>query len=262
MTEAVSTTDRTAPAAPSDVPQGLSLEALARLDAARLAVVLLRPLAHDLRTLLQNVTLAAHGAAASGGSPSGQRLLGVLNHDTGRLAELVGSMQSLLRREGASPAFLSVADVIHEVVELQALAARDCVARVVASVVEPLPAVYAVAVQLRHALLNLVVNAKEALAEGGGSEVWLAAEPDGEGVRIAVEDDGPGIPAGRGAWIFEPYTTTKEGRGGCGLGLPVARHLLAVQGGELRVEPPVQLKGARFVVWLPARPAGARLSLA
>jgi signal transduction histidine kinase len=239
MIEPLDSTERAALGAPSEAPQGPNLDALARLDAARIAAVLLRPLAHDLRTLLQNVTLAAHGAAASGGSASGQRLLGVLDHDTGRLAELVGTMQSLLRREGGTPAFLAVADVIHEVVELHAFAARDAEARVVTSVAEPLPHVYAVAAQLRHALLNLVVNAKEALAEGGGSEVRIAAERDGDGVLVSVEDDGPGIPGPLREWIFSPFTTTKEGRGGCGLGLPVARHLLAALGAELRLEPPL-----------------------
>ena len=260
MTDLLTPTDHAAPGAPPDVPQRPSLDALVRLDAARLAAQLLRPLAHDLRTLLQNVTLAAHGAAVSGGSPSGQRLLSVLDHDTGRVSDLVGTMQSLLRGDDGTPAILGIADAIEEIVRLQPLIARDWQGRIVPCL-GPLPAVRAVAAQLRHALLNLVINAKEALVECGRSELHIAADRDGEGVRVSVEDDGPGIPVHLGEWIFEPFTTTKAGRGGCGLGLPVARRLLAFQGADLRLEPPEQLRGARFVVWLPARTSATEVSL-
>lgn len=109
--------------------------------------------------------------------------------------------------------------------------------------------------QLRQVIENLLVNADEALAPGGGRvEVGFAAVEGLEGlpgryVRMTIEDDGPGIELGRPDEVFEPFRSTKgEGRG---LGLAGVRAIVRAHGGriEARSRPG---GGARFEVVLPA----------
>jgi signal transduction histidine kinase len=99
---------------------------------------------------------------------------------------------------------------------------------------------------LERAFENLLRNAAEAAAEGGG-HVWIAAEPEGDGLELAIADDGAGLANGHDG-VIRPFYTTKPG--GLGLGLPTARKLVRLHGGELRLERRAP-RGLRVVVRLP-----------
>ena len=96
-----------------------------------------------------------------------------------------------------------------------------------------LPPVNAGEAQVRHALLNLILNAREALEDGKGGSVRIGAKTLDQYVELSVEDDGPGVPDELTNQIFEPFFTTKAADQHLGLGLPVASQLLARQGGAL-----------------------------
>jgi signal transduction histidine kinase len=102
--------------------------------------------------------------------------------------------------------------------------------------------------RLEQVLLNLLMNAADAVPRPGG-RVLVAAERDGEGVRIAVEDNGPGIDAAVQERLFEPFVTSKEVGKGTGLGLAVCRGLLEAAGGTIDAER--RPAGTRFVINLP-----------
>jgi two-component system, NtrC family, sensor kinase len=102
---------------------------------------------------------------------------------------------------------------------------------------------------LMQVILNLVLNAADAVGAGGKVRV-LAARVDGK-VRLAVEDDGPGVDARVQAQLFEPFVTTKEVGKGTGLGLAVCRGLVEAAGGTITLDSDFK-RGARFVVELPA----------
>lgn len=105
--------------------------------------------------------------------------------------------------------------------------------------------------QLVQVVLNLVLNAADAV--GAGGHVKVRAAPGALGVELSVEDDGPGIaPAVRGR-LFEPFVTTKEVGKGTGLGLAVCRGLVEAVGGTITLDSSVT-RGARFVVELPRVP--------
>ena len=99
-----------------------------------------------------------------------------------------------------------------------------------------LPAVFAVEPYLRQVLLNLVLNAGEALEHQHHAAIQINAQQDGDRVVISVEDNGPGIPDDQRETVFAPYFTTKAESGHLGLGLTVAAHLVAAWGGLLHVE--------------------------
>jgi signal transduction histidine kinase len=111
-----------------------------------------------------------------------------------------------------------------------------------------LPAVALGHEQLMQVILNLVMNAADAV--GAGGNVRVAAERSATGVRLLVEDDGPGVDPRVQAQLFEPFVTTKEVGKGTGLGLAVCRGLVEAAGGSIALDTEYA-RGARFVVDLP-----------
>jgi len=111
--------------------------------------------------------------------------------------------------------------------------------------------IYCDAVQVERALVNLVLNALDAVSPGG--HVWLRGETrsaDGEWFEITVEDDGPGIPADLQQRVFNPFFTTKDT--GTGLGLAIVHRITESHGGVIQVSNRTG-GGARFRFRLPLR---------
>jgi signal transduction histidine kinase len=104
-------------------------------------------------------------------------------------------------------------------------------------------------VQLELAILNLISNSVDAMASGGKLTVRLGRVDDR--LRLEVEDTGSGIPPELLAHIFDPWVTTKEQGKGSGLGLSIARQVIASHGGTIRVDSGLG-RGARFTIDLPA----------
>ena len=115
-----------------------------------------------------------------------------------------------------------------------------------------LPAVSLAHEQLMQVILNLVMNAADAV--GAGGNIRIAASRQSGGVRLLVEDDGPGVDARVKAQLFEPFVTTKEIGKGTGLGLAVCRGLVEAAGGSISLDLEYG-RGARFVVDLPGQKA-------
>ncbi|MCG8422749.1 MAG: ATP-binding protein [Proteobacteria bacterium] len=107
--------------------------------------------------------------------------------------------------------------------------------------------------QLRQALLNLLRNAAEAVAEHGGGTVTLGSrrirDEEADLVELSVGDTGPGIPEEIISRLFDPFVSSKEG--GTGLGLALTHQIIREHGGEIRVESASD-RGAVFVIALPA----------
>ncbi len=111
-----------------------------------------------------------------------------------------------------------------------------------------LPAVAGVREHVEHALLNLLLNAQEAIGQDEGTVV-VRATVHGPNVEVSVEDDGPGVRSSVRDRLFQPFVTTKTGRPGAGLGLCVARELLTRAEGTVE-HSRTEHKGACFVATL------------
>ncbi len=100
-----------------------------------------------------------------------------------------------------------------------------------------LPRVRGTSTKLGQVLLNLVLNAANAIPEGRYSEnrVTLSVRPEADGVLLAVSDTGCGIPADVLPRIFDPFFTTRGPRGGMGMGLAICRSLITALGGSISV---------------------------
>jgi two-component system, NtrC family, sensor histidine kinase HydH len=103
---------------------------------------------------------------------------------------------------------------------------------------------------LRTALLNLVLNAQQAMAEGGG-ELLVESRGRDADVEVRVTDTGSGIAPELLEKVFRPWFSTKEG--GTGLGLPTARRIAEELGGDLTVQSEVG-RGTRFTLTVPRPP--------
>lgn len=115
---------------------------------------------------------------------------------------------------------------------------------------DQLPAVLVDDAQVRQALLNLLRNAADAVAEVGPGAVRVATRAGEPGyVEVVVEDDGPGIHEELAGKIYDPFFSTKEG--GTGLGLALTHQIVRDHGGTIRVDSRPG-HGARFTVALPA----------
>jgi PAS domain S-box-containing protein len=149
---------------------------------------------------------------------------------------------------------LEPVDMIASVRDMAELLARTIGPKVTITTRFPLrvPPVLADRAQLELAVMNLVVNARDALPEGG--TIVLCAETiEREGlefVRLAVEDSGTGMDAETLARATDPFFTTKGVGKGTGLGLPMVQGMVEQCGGRFRLESEVD-KGTRAEVWLP-----------
>lgn len=123
----------------------------------------------------------------------------------------------------------------------------------VVELADQLPDVLVDESQLRQALLNLLRNAADAVAETGDGTVTiesrLVSGDDGDQVEIAVGDTGPGIPEDVAPRLFDPFVSSKQG--GTGLGLALTQQIIREHGGDIRVESSPG-KGATFTIMLPA----------
>jgi signal transduction histidine kinase len=116
-----------------------------------------------------------------------------------------------------------------------------------------LPAMWADPNQLQQLLINLVVNAVEAVPPGGRVLAsGLAASRDGRpGVVLTVRDTGHGVPPAMLPKIFDPFVTTKPPGRGTGLGLTICRDIVKAHGGSIRIDS-TEGEGTTVTVWWPA----------
>lgn len=117
------------------------------------------------------------------------------------------------------------------------------------------PEVSAIGNQIQQVVLNLLINARQAMQNGGRLLIRLEHDPAADTVDLVVRDSGCGIPAEKLPRIFEPFFTTKSGpdetgKGGTGLGLSACRQIIESHRGRIRVESTVG-KGTQFTIKLP-----------
>ncbi len=109
--------------------------------------------------------------------------------------------------------------------------------------------------QIQQVLLNLLINARQAMVRGGRVFISLSHDPSSQTVDMAVRDTGGGIPADKLRRIFDPFFSTKSGpdetgKGGAGLGLSACRNIVESHRGRIRVESTVG-RGTCFTIRLP-----------
>ena len=154
---------------------------------------------------------------------------------------------------------VDINQVVRETLALRTYEQRVTNVTVIDALAAGLPKVFADGHQLQQVLLNLVINAEQAMLSANGHGVLVVRswhDADREAVILEINDDGPGIPEDMQPKVFDPFFTTKEVGKGTGLGLTVAYAIVQEHAGRLRIESRPS-SGASFYVELPV--TGARL---
>jgi two-component system NtrC family sensor kinase len=179
-----------------------------------------------------------------------------------RAARIVRNLLTFARKRHTTRAMVDINQVVRETLALRAYEQRVTNISVIDALAAGVPAVFADQHQIQQVLLNLVINAEQAMltANGRGTlmvRTWQDSERGS--IVLEVNDDGPGVPEDVRTKIFDPFFTTKEVGKGTGLGLTVAYAIVEEHGGRMwLVSDPGE--GASFFVELPV--AGGKLTTA
>ena len=174
----------------------------------------------------------------------------IIRGELERLDNLVKQFLSLAGRSSVNLQPVELAKVARHVCALLRPEAGARGIELTLRLAEPLPELIADPVQLTQALVNLVLNAIQAVERNGRVEVAVAPDTVPEQLAITVTDSGPGIPSGRETDIFEPFFTTKED--GSGLGLWIVQQIIVAHGGSVGVAN-LPTGGAVLTLHLPRR---------
>ncbi len=182
-----------------------------------------------------------------------RRGLETILSESERAARIVRNLLTFARKRQSTRAMVNLNLVVRETLSLRAYDQRITNITVVDALAAGLPQVFADAHQVQQVLLNLIINAEQAMltANGRGTLVvrsWHDVEH--ESVVLEVNDDGPGIAEELQPKIFDPFFTTKEVGKGTGLGLTVAYAIVQEHGGRIRLASNAGA-GASFYVELP-----------
>jgi PAS domain S-box-containing protein len=213
-------------------------------------------IAHELNNPLQGVLGHLELMRATGAFPKAlRRDMQRIYREADRAAKIVRNLlvfagsRRLVRRRTSLNATLS------RVLSLRAPAFRAANIEVVRRHADALPRVKGDPLLLQQAMLNIVLNAEQAIgADGGRIETTTSVRPEGDGdgqqVVVQIRDTGPGVSAAAMPRVFEPFYTTKEVGKGTGLGLAITYGIIQEHGGQISVANHPN-GGAVFTVQLP-----------
>ena len=218
-------------------------------------------LAHEIRnplsTIRLNMELLAEDfqEAESGGGPQRQRdrraraKIELVRQECDRLQQLLGDFLDFARQESLSLEPVNLNEEIGQLLEFFAARAEEAGVEVIRYLDPAVPKVQLDRETFRSAVLNLLINAVQAMTEGG--QLVVRTRPAGMGVLLELIDTGPGMDPETLAKAFRAFFSTKQG--GSGLGLPTARKIVEAHGGSIDVETAVG-RGTRVSIWLPTPP--------
>ncbi len=183
----------------------------------------------------------------------------MLVQEANRTRVIVGNLLDFARARPPERVLNALRPLVDSVLGLQAYSFGKGGLAVVVDIPDDLPLIPLDRSQIQQVLVNLTVNAAQAIratGHGGRLRIGAAAAIDAGGepiVRIEVSDDGPGIPAEITDRLFMPFVTTKAPGQGTGLGLSVTFGIVTGHGGTLRHEPGPRGVGTTFIIELPLR---------
>lgn len=221
--------------------------------------------AHDFNNLLHSIQGSSDSIRHTRLEPTAQTMLTIIDEATARAADLTRQLLGFARKGNFNVELCDLASISDKAASLFLTMAGKLTFR---KIIEPQPLVVkADAVQLQQVILNLLINAKDAVADSPTPKIVLRAEsardqtpewdkrpsPDldpADYVCLKVKDNGSGIPDDVREHIFEPFFTTKPVGKGTGMGLAMAYGCIAAFKGWLHVESSPQ-KGSEFTIVLP-----------
>jgi len=226
-------------AAQAELIRAEKLAALGRMAAG---------IAHEVNNPLQPILNCLEVAIedTENGERPDTEVLRVAEREVQRIKSIVSRLLDFARPSNSEPAAVDLQELINEVLLLTAKQLERSGVRVTTQL-NYAPVISGNATQLKQVMLNLVLNAMEAMPDGG--DLVIELYPERGGVVIRLQDTGVGMDEETVAQIFDPFYSTK--REGTGLGLAGTYGIIEGHGGTIQVDSQ-PMQGTTFTIWLPA----------
>jgi len=211
--------------------------------------------AHELNNPLNNTGLFVGNAIdliELGATDKGQ-IVRELRHamqQVGKATEIISHLRTFGRAAPVSREPISLRQVIERALSLMREQLRLREIEVAVDLGQEEPVVVGNPIQLEQVFINLLANARDAVADSPRKAIRISDSVGAEGVEVALADTGPGIPPGLEQRIFDPFFTTKEVGKGTGLGLSITYGIVKEHGGTISVTSRPG-EGATFLLRLP-----------
>jgi two-component system NtrC family sensor kinase len=209
----------------------------------------------NLSMLIERI-IGSNGGIPAGREAEVRKYLGQISSETARVGRIVSDLLAFSRRSKPQRAAADLNRLINSTIGLVAHKLKLIGAEPVFDLAPDLPPVWCDVSQIQQVILNLVLNAAEAMQpkRGGKLTVRTVVLPDGTGVELQVQDTGEGIAPENLSKIFDPFFTTKPEGKGVGLGLAVLYGIVKAHEGEVEVTSRRD-EGTTFTVTLPLKPS-------
>lgn len=209
--------------------------------------------AHELNNPLATIMTWSERLAGRSLDALTKRGVDTILSESERAAKIVRNLLTFSRKRHTTRGLVDVNEVVRETLSLRAYDQRISHITTIEALATGLPPVFADANHLKQVLLNLVINAEQAMLSANGQGTLIVRswhDVKNHAAVLEINDDGAGIPEDVQAKIFDPFFTTKSAGMGTGLGLTVAHSIVQDHGGEIRVES-TPGQGSSFHVHLP-----------
>lgn len=227
------------------------------LDLNRLSAlgILSASIAHEIRNQLTSVVSSAEMIRFTEDGESKEEYAGVVVQQIERINKTVSSMLNFAKGQKTSPEPHTLHQIVEEAIGLTRpqIMTEDVI--VTTDVPESLPMIFVDRPQICQVIVNLIINATQAVSKHGRIEIHATLE--GQQVSLQISDNGSGISDDMQKTIFEPFITTKKESGGIGLGLYICKDIIEAHGGHILIHSqPGQ--GTRFTIQLPVLSKGQK----
>jgi len=174
-----------------------------------------------------------------------------IHNEARRAAKVVQNLLAFARRCEAKKEYSDINEILGRALELRAYELRASNIELAVELASGLPQVMADFQQMQEVFLNIILNAEQAITEANrGGKLSVKTQKVKNYIKIRFTDDGPGIPAEHLGKVFDPFFTTRGGKGGTGLGLSVCHGIVTEHGGWIYAKSKLG-KGTAFTVELP-----------
>ena len=226
---------------------------LARFNRVTLLGEMTASIAHEINQPISGAITSANAAvhwleAEPPNTEEVRRSLERIIKDGHRAGEIIARVRDLARKTPPRKDTLDINEAVGEVLTLAQRELQSNAVKVSVHLSPDLPLIRADRIQIQQVLLNLVVNAIEAMTSRAQRQLVVTAWRDSSDVFVEVRDTGEGLEPAAGERLFQSFYTTKDG--GMGMGLSVSRSIVEAHGGRLSAEPN-EPNGAIFRFSLP-----------
>jgi PAS domain S-box-containing protein len=212
-------------------------------------------IAHEVNQPITGVVTNAHAALRWLGShppdlEEVRQALDAIIQDSTRAGDVIGRIRALVKKVPPRHDQLDINEAILEVIEVTRSELLRNGVSLQTELAKGLPLIRGDRIQLQQVILNLIMNAVEAMSDASSRDLLISTGEDiSNGVLVAVQDSGPGLSRESLERLFEPFYTTKPG--GMGMGLSICRSIIKAHGGRVWATANVT-QGATFHFSLPA----------